>query len=160
MTTKQPEPLYLSCAETAKQLRQALKETFPAVKFSIRSHTYSGGASIDVAWTDGPTAKQVEAICDRFEGAIFDGMTDCKYYQTHRINGQDIHYGADYIFPQRRLSVVFLTRVAQAYCQRYRCPMPPIQEQSTGAYIPHGYGEEEEIMRLAWATAEGTTVQA
>lgn len=36
---------YLSCAETAKLLRQALKESFPGVKFSVRSSVYSGGAN-------------------------------------------------------------------------------------------------------------------
>lgn len=39
---------YLSCAETAKLIRQALKEAFPDMKFGVRSKTYSGGASIDV----------------------------------------------------------------------------------------------------------------
>lgn len=39
------EKTYQSCAETAKLLRQALKESFPGVKFSVRSSTYAGGAS-------------------------------------------------------------------------------------------------------------------
>jgi len=149
------QPLYLSCAETAKRLRTALKEAFPAVQFTVRSKTYAGGASIDVGWTDGPTAKQVQAVCNRFEGATFDGMTDCKGYQTHVVDGQPLHYGADFIHAQRRLSVAFLTSVAQTYCRRHRCPMPPILEQSIGgAYIPRSYVEEEEIMRLAWETSE------
>ena len=46
--------IYLRCAEVAKLLRAALKETFPGVTFSIRSRTYAGGASIDVTWRDGP----------------------------------------------------------------------------------------------------------
>ena len=40
---------YFTCAETAKLIRQSLKEAFPGVKFSVRSSTYSGGASIDVS---------------------------------------------------------------------------------------------------------------
>ena len=151
MTTRQP--LYLNCAETAKRVRKALHEAFPVVKFAVRSDTYAGGASIDVIWTDGPTAKQVQAVCQRFEGAIVEAMTGYKRPQTHIVNGQVIQYGADFIFPQRSLSVAFLTHVAQTYCRRCRRPMPPIREQSTGAYIPRGYAEEEEIMRLAYATA-------
>ena len=151
MTPRQP--LYLNCAETAKRLRKALHTAFPAVKFTVRSDTYSGGASIDVKWTDGPTAKQVQAISQRFEGATLDAITGYKHPQTHIVDGQVIQYGANFIFPQRSLSVAFLTRVAQAYCRRYHCPMPPIREHSTGAYIPRGYAVEEEIMRLAWATA-------
>lgn len=43
---------YISCADTAKLIRQAIKEAFPGVKFSVRSSVYSGGASITVEWLD------------------------------------------------------------------------------------------------------------
>jgi hypothetical protein len=36
--------------ETAKEIRKALKAAFPKVKFSVRSHCYAGGASIDVSY--------------------------------------------------------------------------------------------------------------
>ncbi|WP_338423309.1 LPD29 domain-containing protein, partial [Xylella fastidiosa] len=45
---------YLTCAETAKLVRKALKESFPDIKFSVKSSNYSGGASIRVSWIDGP----------------------------------------------------------------------------------------------------------
>ena len=61
---------YLTCAETAKLIRQALKEAFPGVKFSVRSSTYGGGASITVGWTDGPTSDQVDGILNVFEGSL------------------------------------------------------------------------------------------
>lgn len=73
------ETRYLSCAETAKLVRRTLKREFPGVKFSVRSKTYSGGASIDVGWTDGPTAKQVGAITGPYAGGRFDGMIDMAY---------------------------------------------------------------------------------
>ena len=81
----------LTCAQTAKLLRQALKEAFPTTKFSVRSASYTGGASIDVHWTDGPTATQIRAICDRFEGADFDEMQDLK---LHTVNPFEVwtHY--------------------------------------------------------------------
>ena len=50
---------YLSCAETAKLVRAALKKAFPGVKFSVKSSVYSMGASIRVGWTDGPVTKAV-----------------------------------------------------------------------------------------------------
>jgi hypothetical protein len=75
--------LYLSCAETAKLVRKALKEEFPKQKFSVRSHTYSGGASIHVDWENGVSEPAVKAVIKRFEGAGFDGMIDLKYYKNH-----------------------------------------------------------------------------
>jgi len=80
MTNAQPtEKLYLTCADTAKLVRKALKREFPTTKFSVRSSNYAGGASIDVRWTDGPTSKQVDPVLNAFEGAGFDGMIDLKY---------------------------------------------------------------------------------
>ena len=71
--------VYLSCAETAKLIRAALKKAFPGVKFSVRSSVYSGGASIRVGWVDGPSTKAVEAVTGAYAGGGFDGMIDMAY---------------------------------------------------------------------------------
>jgi hypothetical protein len=76
------EYAYLSCAETAKLIRAALKKAFPGVKFSVRSDTYSGGASIRVKWLDGPTDKAVSAVAGVYASGGFDGMIDMKYSST------------------------------------------------------------------------------
>lgn len=73
---------YLTAAETAKLIRQALKQAFPEYGsrfFGVRSKTYSGGASIRVNWTDGPTTEAVDAVVARFAGGGFDGMIDMAY---------------------------------------------------------------------------------
>ena len=67
---------YISCAETAKFVRKALKEAFPTGKFSVRSQTYSGGSSIHISWTDGLSDSQIRLICGCFEGSSFDSYTD------------------------------------------------------------------------------------
>lgn len=95
---------YLSCAETAKLVRKALKEAFPEVKFSVRSSNYAGGASIRVGWVDGPKTDQVEAIARTFSGASFDGMQDLKTSNTHAMNGQPVRFGSDYVFCDRECS--------------------------------------------------------
>jgi hypothetical protein len=74
---------YLSCAETAKLVRQTLKRAFPTTKFSVRSDEYSMGASIRVRWTDGASLEAVENIAHEFNGTGFDGMIDLKYYHKH-----------------------------------------------------------------------------
>jgi hypothetical protein len=70
---------YIDTAEAAKMLRPQLRKNFPGVKFSVRIDRYAGGSSIDVKWTDGPTAKQVEEIAHGFRGRRFDGMDDLSY---------------------------------------------------------------------------------
>lgn len=76
-------PVYISCADTAKMIRKDLKAAFPGVKFSVRSHSYAGGASIDIRWTDGPTSTQVDAITGRYQGSAFDGMVDLEVGVQH-----------------------------------------------------------------------------
>ena len=79
---RQPvEKTYLSCKQTAELLRKALRKAFPTLPakfFSVRSHTYAGGASIDVRYTDGPPQKMVQRVCSRFCGSQFDGSIDLK----------------------------------------------------------------------------------
>ena len=67
---------YLSCADTAKLIRSALKRSFPSTKFSVKSHVYSGGASINIAWLDGPTDKIVATVTGPFAGGRFDSSID------------------------------------------------------------------------------------
>jgi len=74
---------YLSVTETAKLVRQVLAKQFPTTEFSVRSKKYSGGASIDIRWTDGPAEREIEPFVKQFEGADFDGMIDLKTYSSH-----------------------------------------------------------------------------
>lgn len=73
------EKEYLTAAETARLIRAQLKREFPGVKFSVRSKSYSMGASINVSWTDGPSKPRVEQVTSGFEGGGFDGMIDLAY---------------------------------------------------------------------------------
>ena len=73
-------PRYLSVAETAKLIRPQLKTHFPGIKFSVRSSSYAGGASIDISWTDGPTTKEVDSVVGAYESKSFDGSIDMGCY--------------------------------------------------------------------------------
>ncbi len=124
---------YLTVTETAKLVRQVIGKHFPETKFSVRSKSYSGGASIDISWTDGARAKIVEAIVNGFEGKNFDGMNDlasCQdswilpdgtadlAYRPESYGGSKpgfvsdaphpraelVHFGANYVFCNRHIS--------------------------------------------------------
>ena len=45
------EPGHLAAANAAEPLRVALKRSFQRIRFSVRSATYAGDASIDVGWS-------------------------------------------------------------------------------------------------------------
>jgi len=126
---------YLSCAETAKLVRAALKESFPGVKFSVRSDVYSGGASIRINYTDGPTCQQVKAVVSVFEGSYFDGMTDYKGNNYGSLDGQEVSFGADFIFVDRKFSVAVLENAVKAACEYYGYATPAIEDSYFGARI-------------------------
>ena len=129
---------YLSCAETAKLVRAALKESFPGVKFSVTSKTYSGGASINVNYVDGPTYEQVKAVVSVFEGSYFDGMTDYKGLNYSSIDGQEVRFGADFIFVNRKFTAPILTGAASEVLNKYGLDNEVVIDsggQYTGAYV-------------------------
>ena len=95
---------HIPVTETAKIIRQALKEAFPEIKFSVRSDKYSGGSSINIGWTNGPHHALVDAIAKRFQGGYFDGMTDYKGGRVHKFKGEFVSFGGDFVFCNRTIS--------------------------------------------------------
>lgn len=86
---------YVSLKDTAVLVRKALAKAFPGVKFSVRGSSYAGGASIDVRWFDGPSAKAVNEILGPFESRGFDGMIDMAYCKRSWLEPDGtVHYGA------------------------------------------------------------------
>lgn len=88
---------YLTCAQTAALVRKALKESVPDIKFSVRSNTYSGGASIRVVWTDGPNEILVDSVIGHLKASYFDGGIDYRGSIFHMVNGRPVRLGADSI---------------------------------------------------------------
>ena len=70
---------WIDTAEAAVMLRKTLKSAYPGVKFSVTISRYSGGSSIRIEWTDGPSESKVRATAAPFEGKGFDGMIDMEY---------------------------------------------------------------------------------
>lgn len=116
---QQTERKYISCADTAKLLRAALKEAFPETKFSVRSKTYSGGASISVEYENGPSVTKADQVANQFAGADFDGMQDLKTYKEAMFNGERVHFGADFVFVNRNLSAETRERIARFLAEIY-----------------------------------------
>lgn len=137
------QPIYYSCAETAKFVREALKESFPGVKFGVTSKSYSMGASIRVTWFDGPTTKQVDSAVYPFVGSYSSdayGGDPIKMGRDDTVDpktGKPCRFAADYIHTDRNYSESFLRAELAKLCAQYRCPLPEIKISSydNSAYI-------------------------
>jgi hypothetical protein len=84
---------YIDSCDVAKLIRFELNNNFPNQKFSVKTKKYSGGSSIDIYWTDGPTTKEVNSIVDLFSGASFDGMIDMEVHHNHYLTPSGLVYG-------------------------------------------------------------------
>ena len=153
---------YISCVETARILRQVLKRAFPQTKFSIRSSQYSGGASINITWTDGPTVKQVKRITDKFEGAGFDAMTDYKTSKVLFYKGQETHFGANSIFEEHNYSKALLAEALKEVAQHSDGEINPeaidLEALEAGRYNPillQGHWAGQPLWTALWQVIEG-----
>lgn len=90
--------------QVAKLIRKVLKDKFPGAKFSVKTHKYSGGSSIDVSYTDGPALTNVEHFIADFHGASFDGMIDLKEYHVSELEGEKVSFANDFLFIERHYS--------------------------------------------------------
>lgn len=86
---------YAGGVAVAKNIRIVLKREFPSIKFSVKSD-YN---SVNINWTDGPTAKQVEEKTSLFKGGHFNGMEDIYEDKTDAFN--DAFGSVKYIFTRR-----------------------------------------------------------
>ena len=91
---------YISQVETNKLIRKVLRESFPGVKFSVRTR----GGFTNINWTNGPNTNQVERLVSAFEGSYFDGMIDYKGSRYAMLDGKEVHFMADFIFTNRHYS--------------------------------------------------------
>ena len=106
---------YISQTEGNKMIRKVLKESFPGVKFSVRT----SGGSTNITWTDGPNADQVETLTSVFEGSYFDGMIDYQGSRYAWLDGREVHFMVSFIFTHREASVELETKIISRIANEY-----------------------------------------
>jgi hypothetical protein len=122
METAEKRVRHIDTVDVAKLVRAALKTAYPVgTKFSVRSDIYSGGSSIRVSWTDGPTTRDVEKIVGKFHGADFDGMIDLKTHHEGDLNGERVQFSNDWIFCSRKVTDENELRIIAESIIRKKC---------------------------------------
>lgn len=70
-------------AAAAKAIKAELKTTFPTVKFSVTSESFSMGDAVRVSWIDGPTTSAVNELIKKYQYGNFNGMEDIYEHDNH-----------------------------------------------------------------------------
>lgn len=107
--------IFLTTAETAKIIRQALKEAFQGVKFSVKSEN----STVGITWTDGPNVDQVKSVVGHLKAAYFDSSIDYQGSIYHMHQGQQICLGADFLSFKREYSDASVQRAIDRVYRSY-----------------------------------------
>jgi hypothetical protein len=160
-----------SLVAAAKNIRTELALAFPSTKFSVKSRRFSGGDSIDVSWTDGPTTSQVDPIINRYSAGSFDGMTDS--YNYEHCAWTDAFGDAKYVHSHRDYSARAIAGAIRTVYTRYAgnleaIAMPSAEDFNKGRLwaiaVPYLNTELQalinvEISRRTWAIERTAGVQ-
>jgi hypothetical protein len=84
--------------EAAKNVRKMLKKHFPGFKFSVKSDY----TAVNIYWTNGPTASQVDDVVMMFKAGNFNGMEDIYEFQKTPFN--DVYGSVQYVFTNREMT--------------------------------------------------------
>ncbi|MCH8135517.1 MAG: hypothetical protein IIB77_06010 [Proteobacteria bacterium] len=122
---------YISQTETNKFIRKVLKESFPTVKFSVRT----SGGSTNIGWTDGPNSDQVKGLIGVFEGSYFDGMIDYQGSRYAWLDSKEVHFLVSFIFYHREASETLERRVAARIIKKYRLYELPGRPADVDTYL-------------------------
>lgn len=148
---------YISATETAKLLRDALRKRFPELPlrfFSVKTDTRAGGASIEVAWVDGPSEREVKPILLLFSGAAIDGASRTKHYE-----GEEVHFGAEYVVARRLVTEKLVRPFVTAFQKTFAPYADPIEVRVSPfdyhAYVDHNSRFDQDIERLLTECSEG-----
>lgn len=152
----------INTVDTAKLIRKALKESFPGVKFSVRSEKYAGGSSVHVNWTDGPNEKQVNAVAKVFEGSYFDGMTDYKGSLRQMMDSKEVRFGPDFVFVSREHSRDMVAKAIESVYRKYRADFeasgidkPTVEDYENGRLLSVQFGFQTMPWQdLAWLISD------
>lgn len=115
----------------ATNIRREFKSSFSGVKFSVRTDGYG---AVRIAWIDGPTVQQVEAITGKYSGGHFDGTEDI--YRHERSPWTEVFGSAKYISESRQHSPAAMMAAVDAVCAKYGWPLIEVK---TSEYDGHAY---------------------
>lgn len=121
---KSPESGLSSHARAAANMRTELAKTFPGIAFSVKSKSYSGGDSIDVRWSMGPTEKEVKEITGKYEDGHFDGMIDMHIHDSSALHKAVTRVLGDikFCFEDRDYGIGTYQAVGAAIFRHYQLP--------------------------------------
>jgi hypothetical protein len=138
-------------ARVAKNIRRELRDAFPGVKFSVRSDSFSGGDSVDIRWSLGPSSGAVEKITAKYQQGSFNGMIDLYEYDDSiesravaEVLGQ-----VKYVSPSREIPEHIRETIGRSLCECYGVEFENLNQPSPQPCNGSGRGYlSEDVYRV------------
>ena len=129
--------MYKDTTQSAKDVRKVLKAEYPNTKFSVRVKRFSGGSSVDITWTDGPSEREVAR-------------------KTAHLKGSE--YLNEYIMTRRIVTRAVIVAAAEACAKHYGVDVPEVLGGELDPYITSlemvgGEAICDRVHRAVWATS-------
>ena len=113
----------------ASNIRTELRRAFPGVKFSVRTSSHG---TVNVRWTDGPTAAEVQGLAGKYERGHFNGMEDI--YEDERPAWCEVFGDAKYVFCDREESDGLIAQAIEQVCTEYAGDLSGIEPPTVEAF--------------------------
>ncbi|WP_231489896.1 LPD29 domain-containing protein [Pedobacter sp. Leaf170] len=106
----------------SKTVKKLLTSNFKGIKFSVKSDIFSGGDSVSVKWSFGPTENEVNALIKRFQGGSFNSYEDiyeynADSYEVDKDGNIKVQPTVKYISTSRRTPVI--EEAAKLICEKF-----------------------------------------
>lgn len=94
---------HYTCTETAKFVRQALKDAFPGVKFSVRVDSNARSAGLKIEYLASCTEEEVSKVVEAFRGSYWDSEYEMMRDRYTTRDGKKVCYGMSYLHVTRKV---------------------------------------------------------
>ncbi|WP_013335119.1 LPD29 domain-containing protein [Gloeothece verrucosa] len=110
-------PPRVEVKEIAKEVKLELSQAFQGVKFSVKSTL----DKITIAWTDGPTQKEVLPIAKKYLGIKNNYADDTRLYEPVKFRGKMVSTYLEYVFTDRKESSELYLKAHEYFTKKYNC---------------------------------------
>ncbi|TET44036.1 hypothetical protein E3J62_11400 [candidate division TA06 bacterium] len=126
---------YVEDTDVAKTARNELKHCSPSCKFSLRTHLYTCGSSIDVSRMDGLTVNAIGTVIGKSRRTEFEGMQHLQCWHNNQYQGETLYCGNGYEQAIRTHSSDSLRRTAIEWEAKCGFEAPELIEGEYGVYL-------------------------
>jgi hypothetical protein len=110
--------VFLEARNTARAIRQELKERFPCVRFTVTPLARALDTHVQVTWSDGPEQEEIRSVLCKYQYGRYDGYRGTYACSTVIHSLPQVKY----VCVKRTVTESLLQR-AKVKCRKFLCDL-------------------------------------